>query len=86
MSTTTIRYIAGAMNRAGDPTPNNVMGDCGHLHRTPEAAQDCIDQVQRGLARQSSGYYCDREVIEVEVIKGAHGRMVRKVGRFGAEA
>ena len=41
-----------------------VMTECGHRHRTPEAAQRCIDRTQRGISRRpgSGGAYCDRYV------------------------
>ncbi len=46
----------------------SVMGSCGHRHRTPEAAQRCIEATARAIRRSpycGAGAYCDRKVQEV---------------------
>lgn len=58
-------YVAGATWMHGTNVANNVTGECPHRHRTPEAAQRCIDRMDRAIARANPGAYCDRVVIEV---------------------
>jgi len=43
----------------------SVRGECGHQHRTQEAAERCLARDQRGCAMQ--GGYSDRRVVAVEV-------------------
>ena len=49
---------------------DGTMGECGHRHRTPEAAQECIDKVQRSFDAMPAGagqhYYCGRDVYEID--------------------
>lgn len=52
-------------------TYGSVRGCCGHRHRTPEAAQACIDRDQRGCASQ--GGYSDRSIATV----GPNGYLYR---------
>lgn len=40
-----------------------VCGDCGHTHRTIEAARKCLNKHQRGCEMQ--GGYSDRNLREV---------------------
>jgi len=48
----------------------NVRGDCGHRHRTVEAAERCAEQDRRAIRRlPSSPYgapYSDRRVVAVD--------------------
>jgi hypothetical protein len=61
-------YYAGAPRRPGTPIPMNVTGDCPHRHRSPEAAQRCIDDMDRSIKRgHGQNAYCDRVVMVVEV-------------------
>jgi len=58
------------MNQPGTNIPANVTGDCPHLHKTPEAARRCIDDMDRAIKRgHGSDAYCDRSIIEVQVIR-----------------
>ena len=41
-------------------TKGSVRGECGHKHKTPEAAIACCDKDRRGCAEQNG--YSDREV------------------------
>jgi hypothetical protein len=45
-------------------TDGSVRGDCGHKHRTVEAARRCLDKDQRGCSSQ--GGYSDRRVVAVD--------------------
>ena len=58
-------WFAGGIRLPGTHMPSNVMGDCGHKHRSPEAAAECIDRTTRALHSQVGGqnYYCDRIVM-----------------------
>lgn len=57
-------YYGGAPRHPGTPLPSNVTGECPHEHRTPEAAQRCIDDVDRSIKRGNGpGAYCDRVVM-----------------------
>lgn len=57
-------YIAGACYHPGTTLPNNVTGECPHRHRTPEAAQKCIDTLDASIKRgHGSNAYCDRIVM-----------------------
>jgi hypothetical protein len=60
-------YVAGATWLPGTMVPNNVTGECPHKHRTPEAAQRCIDRLDRSIKR---GYgpnaFADRHVMVVD--------------------
>lgn len=59
-------YVAGAMYAPGTTLPSNVTGECAHRHRTPEAAQRCIEDLDRSIKRGNGQHaYCDRVVIEV---------------------
>ncbi len=58
------RYIAGGKRHPGTNLPSNVTGDCAHLHRTPEAAQACIDDMDRSIKiGHGERAYCDRLVL-----------------------
>lgn len=66
MTSTNSHYIAGAPFMPGTNLPSNVTGECPHRHRTPEAAQRCIDDMDRRIKRGHGRHaYCDRVVIEV---------------------
>jgi len=59
-------YMAGAAWAPGTTMPDNVTGECGHRHRTPEAAQRCIDKLDRAIKRgHGPNAYCDRAVVIV---------------------
>lgn len=59
-------YVAGATWMPGTNLANNAMGECPHRHRTPEAAERCIDKLDRAVKRGNGpNAYCDRVVIEV---------------------
>ena len=70
METRTI-YFAGAPFIPGTGIPNNVTGECGHKHKTPEAAQSCIDKSNRSLQRSIGMHYSyiDRRVMRQDQIK-----------------
>ena len=61
-------WFAGAPRIPGTGIPRNVMGDCGHRHRSPEAAQACIDAVDRAFKRRDGmrNCSCDRVVMVCE--------------------
>lgn len=66
--TTAPRYfIAGSARMIpGTGLPANVTGDCPHRHRTPEAAQRCIDALDRSIKRgHGRNAYADRVVVAV---------------------
>jgi hypothetical protein len=42
-----------------------VRGDCGHKHRTHEAAEACADKDARACRSLGGGAYSDRVVVEV---------------------
>ena len=44
----------------GYTTWGSVRGDCGHLHRTYQAAQRCLEQDRRGCRGQDG--YSDRHI------------------------
>ena len=70
-------YYAGAPYHFGTNLPNNVTGECGHEHKTPEAAQRCIDELDASIKRGSNGSgYCDR-VVMVREADGQHHQYVR---------
>lgn len=57
-------FYAGAPLVPGTCQPNNVTGECGHQHKTPEAAQRCIDQMDRAIKiGHGKSAYCDRIVM-----------------------
>ena len=57
-------YYAGAPYHSGTNLPNNVTGECEHEHKTPKAAQRCIDELNASIERDSNGKgYCDRVVM-----------------------
>lgn len=58
------RYIAGGKRIPTTDLPGNVTGDCPHLHRTPQAAQACIEATDRAIKRgHGPNAYCDRIVL-----------------------
>jgi len=60
-------FFAGAERPPGATLPTNVSGDCPHHHRTPEAAQRCIDQLDRSIKNgHGPNAYADREVMVQE--------------------
>lgn len=59
-------YSAGADYHPGTNLPANVTGECPHRHRTPEAAQRCIDQMSAAISRGHGNAYCDRVVMVEE--------------------
>lgn len=65
MTTTSGRwFFAGAARIPGTGLPGNVTGDCPHRHRTPEAAQRCIDAADRAIkAGHGPAAYSDRVVM-----------------------
>ena len=75
-----IRYFGGAPFHQGTNLPSNVTGECKHFHRTPAAAQKCIDQedaaIKRGHGRTA---YSDRIVMVQEGRRQA-GRWIYAVG------
>jgi len=59
-----IRYRAGAPHHPSTTLPSNVTGECPHLHRTPEAAEACIDRHDRAIKRgHGRNAYSDRVVM-----------------------
>jgi len=44
-------------------TSGSVRGQCGHHHRTREAAERCLERDRRGC--RSQGGYSDRKEIEI---------------------
>lgn len=57
-------YFAGGRRMPGTGLPANVTGDCPHRHRTPEAAERCIDDMDRAIKRgHGPNAYCDRIVM-----------------------
>jgi hypothetical protein len=59
-----ITYRAGAPWHPGTNLPRNVTGECPHRHRTPQAAQRCIDELDRSIKNgHGAGAYCDRVVM-----------------------
>ena len=64
---TFLRFYAGAPFMPGTNLESNVTGECGHNHKTPEAAQKCIDDedaaIKRGHGRNA---YSDRIVMVAE--------------------
>ena len=67
MTTRTV-YFGGAPYLPGTMLPNNVMGECGHFHRSPDAAQQCIDNANKRLKEQigMATPYVDRHVMKQE--------------------
>lgn len=64
-------YSASAPYRPGTALPNNVMGDCGHRHRTAQGALACIRRVDRAVKRcYGPGAFCDRMVMIEEPTAG----------------
>jgi hypothetical protein len=62
-----LKYYAGAPCIPGTGLPRNVTGNCPHEHRTPEAAQRCIDALDRAIKRgHGPNAYCDRIVMVYE--------------------
>ena len=70
MTTRTV-YFGGAPYLQGTMLPNNVMGECGHLHRSPDTAQQCIDKANKRLKKQigMANCYVDRHVMQQEQVK-----------------
>ena len=61
------RYFGGAKYKPGTNVPSNVTGECGHDHRTPEAARKCIDATDKAVkAGHGGNAYCDRVVMVQE--------------------
>lgn len=57
-------WYAGAPFQPGTEIPNNVTGECPHKHRSPDAAQGCIDRVDASMKRRfGENAYCDRVVM-----------------------
>lgn len=57
-------YTAGAPWHAGTMLPTNVTGECPHEHRSPEAAQRCIDALDRSIKRGHGQHaHADRRVM-----------------------
>jgi len=76
-STYRVRYFAGAPRHAGTTLPANVTGDCDHDHRTPEAAQACIEATDRAIKRgHGPNAYCDRIVMMQEIRREGGRRIV----------
>jgi hypothetical protein len=70
-------YIAGAYNLPGTGVPGNVMGDCGHRHRTEDTAWDCLARTTRKVKRlYGEDAFCDRQVLLV--VDGVKTRPRRK--------
>jgi len=58
-------YWGGAPYIPGTVVPANVVGECGHLHRTPEAAEKCIERFNNAVKRgHGSQFYADMQVME----------------------
>ena len=47
-------------------TWGSVRGDCGHVHRTLDAAIACLERDRRQCSRLGGGAYSDRHVRELE--------------------
>lgn len=77
MTTTKVRYIAGAPWLPGTDVPRNVMGECAHSHRSAAAAQACIERTSSAIRRSpgNATAYCDR-VVMVQETDGC-GRRLR---------
>ena len=45
-------------------TWGSVRGDCGHVHKTAESAEKCIEKDNSGCHKQ--GGYSDRRIREIE--------------------
>lgn len=59
-----IYFYAGAPRDASTGRVANTTGECEHHHQTPEAAQRCIDEMDRALKRANGpSAYCDRSVM-----------------------
>jgi len=62
----------------------SVRGCCGHVHRSWDAAQRCVERDQRGC--QSQGGYSDRHVITTVTrpeVRAALGyRVARALGAY----
>jgi len=81
-ATTIITYRAGAPWRAGTTMPTNVTGECPHQHKTAEAAQACIDRLDRSIKRgHGRSAYADRVVMAEERYAGVSGVQRRWVVR-----
>lgn len=60
----TTYYFAGSTYLPGTRVPDNVTGQCPHRHRTPEAAERCIERLDRAIKRgHGRNAYCDRIVM-----------------------
>ena len=57
METRTI-YFAGAPFIPGTGIPNNVTGECCHVHKSAQAAQKCIDKVNGKFKNQAGMAHC----------------------------
>ena len=69
--TVTITYTAGCKHHPGTGLPSNVVGECSHRHRTPEAAQRCIDSLDRSIKRGHGRHaYADQVVMAVDADTG----------------
>lgn len=61
---TIITYYAGAAPLPGTSVTSNVTGNCGHRHRSAEAAEACIAATDRAIKRYyGQNSYCDRVVM-----------------------
>lgn len=47
-------------------TWGSVRSDCGHEHRTMDAAERCLERDQRACRRLGGGAYSDRELREID--------------------
>lgn len=57
-------WYAGAPFKAGTNLPNNVTGECGHKHKSPDGARQCIARVDASMKRGfGPSAYCDRVVM-----------------------
>lgn len=66
-----VYYVAGSPWHAGTNLHRNVTGECPHHHRTPDAAQKCIDALDRAIKRgHGRNAYADRVVMEVHADGG----------------
>jgi len=57
-------YFAGAERIPGTELPDNVTGDCPHVHLTPEKARLCIDNHDAAIKHDHGPRaFCDRIVM-----------------------
>ena len=69
-------FYGGSPWHPGTSLTTNVMGDCPHKHRTPEAAQRCTDDLERRLQGVPGmrGAWVDRVVMVGDTEGGAPER------------